>query len=87
MIEPLKNRVAIKRDEKHDIELESGLVLLEDWQKTPQEGEILAVGPECRDVKVGDRVMFGIRDGQMHKVDGQDILFMREDALFGILHG
>lgn len=82
---PLKNRVAIKRDEKEEKTLDSGIVLPEEAQKTPQEGTILAIGADVKDVSVGDRVMFGLRDGQMHTINGEKVLILREDALWGVL--
>jgi chaperonin GroES len=72
----------------------SGIVLPDSAGEKPDQGEVLAVGPGKRDdngkqitldVKVGDRVLFGKYAGQAVKVDGQEVLVMREEDIMGVL--
>lgn len=92
-LRPLHDRVIVKRV---DIETKtaSGIVLPEAATEKPDQGEVLAVGPGRRgedgklialDVKVGDRVLFGKYSGQAVKVDGEELLVMKEDDLFAVV--
>jgi len=72
----------------------SGIVLPDSAGEKPDQGEVLAVGPGKRDdngkqvaldVKVGDRVLFGKYAGQAVKVDGQEVLVMREEDIMGVI--
>ncbi len=92
-IRPLHDRVIVKR---LDVETTTsfGLVLPESAGEKPDQGEVLAVGPGKRDeagrlialdVKVGDRVLFGKYSGQTVKVDGQELLVMREEEIMGVV--
>jgi chaperonin GroES len=90
---PLADRIILKRIESIK-QLPSGIVLPESAEEAPDEGEILAVGPGKKNdkgeiipmsVKVGDRVLFGKYSGQTVKVDGDELLCMREDDLFAIV--
>ena len=92
-IRPLHDRVIVKRVEAERTTA-SGIVLPDSAGEKPDQGEILAVGPGKRDdngkqialdVKVGDRVLFGKYAGQAVKVDGQEVLVMREEDIMGIL--
>jgi chaperonin GroES len=92
-IRPLHDRVIVKRVEAERTTA-SGIVLPDSAGEKPDQGEILAVGPGKRDdngkqitldVKVGDRVLFGKYAGQPVKVDGQEVLVMREEDIVGIL--
>jgi len=92
-IRPLHDRVIVKRVEAERTTA-SGIVLPDSAGEKPDQGEVLAVGPGKRDdngkqitldVKVGDRVLFGKYAGQAVKVDGQEVLVMREEDIVGIL--
>jgi chaperonin GroES len=90
---PLHDRVLLKRVEQED-KTKGGIIIPDSVKEKPQEGEIIAVGPGTRDedgnlhpldVKAGDRVLFGKWSGTEVKVDGQDLLIMKESDLLGIL--
>ncbi len=92
-IRPLHDRVIVKRVEAERTTA-SGIVLPDSAGEKPDQGEILAVGPGKRDdagkyialdVKVGDRVLFGKYAGQTVKVDGQEVLVMREEDIMGVV--
>lgn len=92
-IRPLHDRVIVKRLEAERTTA-SGIVLPDTAGEKPDQGEIMAVGPGKRDdngkqialdVKVGDRVLFGKYAGQTVKVDGQELLVMREEDLMGVV--
>jgi chaperonin GroES len=92
-IRPLHDRVIVKRVEAERTTA-SGIVIPDSAGEKPDQGEILAVGPGKRDdngkqialdVKVGDRVLFGKYAGQAVKVDGQEVLVMREEDIMGVL--
>ncbi|MCB4359713.1 co-chaperone GroES [Dechloromonas sp. ZY10] len=92
-IRPLHDRVIVKRVEAERTTA-SGIVIPDSAGEKPDQGEILAVGPGKRDdngkqialdVKVGDRVLFGKYAGQSVKVDGQEVLVMREEDIMGVL--
>jgi len=89
-LQPLSDRIIVKRVEALT-ELPSGIILAESAAEKPDQGEVLAVGPGKKNdkgevspvgVKVGDRVLFGKYSGQTVKVDGEDLLCMREEDLF-----
>ena len=92
-IRPLHDRVIVKRVEAERT-TSSGIVLPDSAGEKPDQGEVLAVGPGKRDdngkqitldVKVGDRVLFGKYAGQAVKVDGQEVLVMREEDIMGVV--
>ncbi|MCE1244219.1 co-chaperone GroES [Oryzomicrobium sp.] len=92
-IRPLHDRVIVKRVEAERTTA-SGIVIPDSAGEKPDQGEILAVGPGKRDdsgklialdVKVGDRVLFGKYAGQTVKVDGQELLVMREEDIMGVV--
>ncbi len=92
-IRPLHDRVIVKRIEAERTTA-SGIVIPDSAGEKPDQGEVLAVGPGKRDdngkqialdVKVGDRVLFGKYAGQAVKVDGQEVLVMREEDIMGVL--
>ena len=90
---PLHDRVAVRRvtsDEK----TAGGIIIPDTAKEKPSEGEVLAVGPGGRDeagklipldVKVGDRVLFGKWSGTEVKIDGEEILIMKESDILGIM--
>ena len=92
-IRPLHDRVIVKRVEAERTTA-SGIVIPDSAGEKPDQGEVLAVGPGKRDdngkaialdVKVGDRVLFGKYAGQSVKVDGQEVLVMREEDIMGVV--
>jgi chaperonin GroES len=94
-IRPLHDRVIVKRLEE-ERKTASGIVIPDAAAEKPDQGQILAVGPGKRDengkhvgmdVKVGDRVLFGKYAGQTVKVDGEELLVMREEDIMGVVEG
>ncbi|MFN4330200.1 MAG: co-chaperone GroES [Limnobacter sp.] len=94
-IRPLHDRVIVKRLDSERTTA-SGIVIPEAAAEKPDQGEILAVGPGKRDdagklipmdVKVGQRVLFGKYAGQTIKVDGKEVLVMREEDIMGVIEG
>ncbi len=92
-IRPLHDRVIVKRIEAERTTA-SGIVIPDSAGEKPDQGEVLAVGPGKRDdagnritpdVKAGDRVLFGKYAGQAVKVDGQEVLVMREEDIMGVV--
>ena len=92
---PLHDRVVVRRL-KQEEKTAGGIIIPDTAQEKPQEGEVVAVGPGARDddgklhapeVKVGDRVLFGKWSGTEIKLDGNELLVMKESDLMGILEG
>jgi chaperonin GroES len=92
-IRPLHDRVIIKRLAA-ETTTAFGIVIPDSAGEKPDQGEVIAVGPGKRDeagriialdVKVGDRVLFGKYSGQTVKVDGEELLVMREEDIMGVL--
>ncbi|MCL2830146.1 MAG: co-chaperone GroES [Betaproteobacteria bacterium] len=92
-IRPLHDRVIVERLED-ERKTASGIVIPDTAAEKPDQGKILAVGPGKRDdngkviamdVKVGDRVLFGKYAGQTVKVDGKEVLVMREEDIMGVV--
>ena len=90
---PLHDRVVVKRIDAES-KTKGGIIIPDTVKEKPQEGEIVAVGPGGRDeagklikmdVKSGDRVLFGKWSGTEVKVDGEDLLIMKESDILGIL--
>ena len=92
---PLHDRVVVKRIEAEQ-KTAGGIIIPDTVKEKPQEGEVVAVGPGVRnekgdlvalDVKAGDRVLFGKWSGTEVKVDGQDLLIMKESDILGVVEG
>jgi len=92
-IRPLHDRVIVERLED-ERKTASGIVIPDTAAEKPDQGKILAVGPGKRDdsgkviamdVKVGDRVLFGKYAGQTVKVEGKEVLVMREEDIMGVV--
>ena len=92
---PLHDRVVLKRIEA-DSKTTGGIIIPDTAQEKPSQGEIVAVGPGGRDeagkltpidLKVGDVVLFGKWSGTEVKIDGQDLLIMKESDIMGVLEG
>ncbi len=92
-IRPLHDRIIVKRLEE-ERKTASGIVIPDTAAEKPDQGEVIAVGTGKRtddgkvhplQIKVGDRVLFGKYAGQTVKVDGQELLVMREEDIMGVL--
>jgi chaperonin GroES len=92
---PLHDRVVVKRIEE-DTKTAGGIIIPDTAKEKPQQGEVIAVGPGARDeagkvnpldVKPGDRVLFGKWSGTEVKIDGEDLLIMKESDILGVLEG
>ena len=92
---PLHDRVVVRRIES-DQKTAGGIIIPDTAKEKPSEGEIVAVGPGARDengklvaldVKVGDRVLFGKWSGTEVKIDGEELLIMKETDIMGVLEG
>ena len=90
---PLHDRVVVKRVEQEE-KTKGGIIIPDTAKEKPQEGEVIAVGPGGRnengelialDVKQGDRVLFGKWSGTEVKIDGEDLLIMKESDLLGVI--
>ena len=90
---PLHDRVLVKRIEQEE-KTKGGIIIPDTAKEKPQEGEIIAVGPGGRDddgkvipldVKAGDRVLFGKWSGSEVKIDGEELLIMKESDIMGVL--
>ena len=92
---PLHDRVVVKRLES-DTKTKGGIIIPDTAKEKPQEGEIIAVGPGARDesgkvvaldVKAGDRILFGKWSGTEVKLDGEELLIMKESDIMGVIEG
>ena len=90
---PLHDRVVVKRVEQ-ETKSAGGIIIPDTVAEKPQQGEIIAVGPGARDesgklvaldVRKGDRVLFGKWSGTEVKIDGQELLIMKESDIMGVL--
>jgi chaperonin GroES len=90
---PLYDRVVIRRAEG-DLKSKGGIIIPDTAKEKPQEGEVMAVGPGSRDesgklvpldVRVGDAILFGKWSGTEVRIDGEDLLIMREADIMGIV--
>ena len=92
---PLHDRVVIRRLEGEE-KTKAGIIIPDTSKEKPQEGEVVAVGPGGRDeagklipidLKAGDRVLFGKWSGTEVKIDGEELLIMKESDVMGVLEG
>ena len=92
---PLHDRVVVKRIEAEE-KTAGGIIIPDTAKEKPMEGEIVAVGPGARDeqgklvpldVKAGDRILFGKWSGTEVKLDGEELLIMKESDIMGIIEG
>ncbi len=92
---PLHDRVVVKRIEGEE-KTKGGIIIPDNAKEKPQEGEVVAVGPGARDengkltpldLKAGDRILFGKWSGTEVKIDGQELLIMKESDVMGVLEG
>ena len=92
---PLHDRVLVRRVEAEE-KTAGGIIIPDTAKEKPQEGEVLAVGAGTRDetgklveldVKAGDRILFGKWSGTEVKIDGEDLLIMKESDVMGVIEG
>ncbi len=92
---PLGDRVLVRRVEE-ETKTKGGIIIPDTAKEKPQEGEVVAVGPGARndegeqvelDVKPGDRILFGKWSGTEVKLDGEELLIMKESDILGVLEG
>ena len=90
---PLHDRVVVRRIEAEE-KTSGGIIIPDTAKEKPQEGEVVAVGPGTRDdsgslvelsVKAGDRILFGKWSGTEVKIDGEDLLIMKESDILGVV--
>jgi len=90
---PLQDRVLIRRIEEEE-KTKGGIIIPDTAKEKPMEGEVIAAGPGTRsddgklhplDVKVGDRVLFGKWSGTEIKIDGEDLVVMKESDIMGVV--
>ena len=94
-IRPLQDRVIVQRVQEEE-KTKGGIIIPDTAKEKPQEGKVVAVGKGKigddgklipLDVKAGDRILFGKYSGTEVKIDGEDLLIMREDDILGVLEG
>ena len=92
---PLHDRVLVRRIEQ-DEKTAGGIIIPDTAKEKPMEGEVIAVGPGARgedgvlhplDVKAGDRILFGKWSGSEVKIDGEELIIMKESDILGIIEG
>ena len=92
---PLHDRVVVRRIEG-DTKTAGGIIIPDTAKEKPQEGEVIAVGPGGRDesgkltpmdLKTGDRILFGKWSGTEVKIDGEELLIMKESDVMGVIEG
>ncbi len=92
---PLHDRVVVRRLNAEE-KTAGGIIIPDTAQEKPMEGEVIAAGPGARnetgaivalDVKAGDRILFGKWSGTEVKIDGEDLLIMKESDIMGIIEG
>jgi len=92
-LRPLHDRVVVRRIDA-DQKTAGGIIIPDTAQEKPQEGEVVSVGPGARndrgelvptELKAGDRVLFGKWSGTEVKIDGEDLLIMKESDVMGVL--
>ena len=92
---PLHDRVLLRRVEQ-EVKTTGGIIIPDTAQEKPMEGEVISVGPGARgedgkvhplDVKTGDRVLFGKWSGTEIKIDGEELMIMKESDMMGLVEG
>ncbi|MBX4956864.1 co-chaperone GroES [Rhizobium lentis] len=90
---PLHDRILVRRVDSEE-KTKGGIIIPDTAKEKPQEGEVIAVGPGARndagqiqalDVKVGDRILFGKWSGTEIKINGEDLLIMKESDVMGVI--
>lgn len=94
-LRPLHDRVLVRRVDQESLTA-GGIIIPDTAKEKPQEGEVVAVGPGAAgddneliplEVKAGDRILFGKWSGTEVKIDGEDLLIMKESDILGVLEG
>ncbi len=94
-LRPLHDRIVVKRLD-NERKTASGIVIPENAAEKPDQGEVMAVGngkiqedgkQRALDIKVGDKILFGKYSGQTVKVDGDELLVLREDDVMAVIEG
>ncbi len=92
---PLGDRVLVRRVDE-EAKTKGGIIIPDTAKEKPQEGEVVAVGPGARDedgeriemdVRAGDRILFGKWSGTEVRIDGEDLLIMKESDILGVVEG
>ena len=92
-MKPLHDRIIVRRIEEGEQKI-GGIIIPDSAKEKPQQGKVIAVGPGGRDesgklipidVKVGDRILFGKWSGTEVKIDGQELLIMKESDVMGVI--
>ena len=92
---PLGDRVLVRRVEEEE-KTKGGIIIPDTAKEKPQEGEVVAAGPGARDesgklvpldLKAGDRILFGKWSGTEVKIDGEELLIMKESDVMGVIEG
>jgi len=92
---PLHDRVVVRRIDAEE-KTKGGIIIPDTAKEKPQEGEVVAVGPGARDdsgkvqaldLQVGDRILFGKWSGTEVKIDGEELLIMKETDIMGVIEG
>jgi len=92
---PLHDRVVVRRVDAEE-KTKGGIIIPDTAKEKPQEGEVIAVGPGARDesgkvqaldVKAGDRILFGKWSGTEVRIDGEELLIMKESDIMGVVEG
>ena len=92
---PLQDRVLVRRIEQEE-KTAGGIIIPDTAKEKPMEGEVIAAGPGTRgedgkllplDVKAGDRILFGKWSGSEVKIDGEELIIMKESDILGIIEG
>ena len=92
---PLHDRVVVRRLEQEE-KTAGGIIIPDTAKEKPMEGEVIAVGPGARgedgqlhplDVRAGDRILFGKWSGSEVKIDGEELIIMKESDILGIIQG
>ena len=92
-LRPLGDRVLVKRVQEEE-KTKGGIIIPDNAKEKPQEGEVVAVGPGARDedgefikpeLAIGDRILFGKWSGSEVKIDGEDLIIMKESDVLGVL--
>ena len=93
-VRPLQDRVIVRRIEEQEQKSAGGIIIPDTAKEKPQEGEVLAVGAGklldngtkvALDVKAGDKILFGKYSGTDIKIEGEDVLILREDEVLAVL--
>ncbi|MBI2877284.1 MAG: co-chaperone GroES [Candidatus Tectomicrobia bacterium] len=95
-VRPLHDRILVRRVTEEETKTAGGIIVPDTAKEKPQEGQVVAIGSgkvldngqrQAPEVKVGDRILFGKYAGSEVKVDGEELLMMREDDVLAVIEG